>query len=57
MVTMGRRKSRAAETYCWRMLLTGSLGIGIALFSYVYGTALERDLESREFQRLAPVQY
>ncbi|SEJ24269.1 diguanylate cyclase (GGDEF) domain-containing protein [Pseudomonas linyingensis] len=57
MVTMGRRKSRAAETYCWRMLLTGSLGIGIALFSYVYGTALERDLETREFQRLAQVQY
>ncbi|MCQ4346696.1 diguanylate cyclase [Pseudomonas stutzeri] len=39
------------------MGLTGSLGIVVALVSYLYGTALERDLETREFQRLAQVQY
>ncbi|WP_092432606.1 diguanylate cyclase domain-containing protein [Geopseudomonas sagittaria] len=39
------------------MALTGSLGIVIALVSYLYGAALERDLETREFQRLAQVQY
>lgn len=39
------------------MALTGSLGLVIALVSYLYGSALERDLEAREFERLAQVQF
>lgn len=54
---MGLRGRQSEGGYWWRMRLTGSLGIGIALVSYLYGAALERDLEIREFQRLAQVQY
>lgn len=54
---MGLRSWQPEGGYWWRMALTGSLGIVIALVSYLYGAALERDLETREFQRLAQVQY
>lgn len=56
MVTMGFRGTHSQRSYWWRIGLTGVLGVIIALVSYLYGAALERDIQAREFQRLAQVQ-
>lgn len=57
VVAMGRWCLQGMGGYWCRMAVAGVLGVLISLVSYLYGSALERDLEAREFERLAQVQY
>ena len=53
----GRWNLKGVSGYWFRMTVAGVLGLLVSLLSYLHGSALERSLAAREFERLAQVQF